>query len=384
MPQPESLHPVDSLTRSPSPLQYAADYRLPILEFVSKRLLIAASGTGGHIFPALAVAQQLPQWSIEWLGVPDRLETDLVPDQYPLHIIRVGGFQGPPGISTFKTAFNLIKGVWQTRKLLKQGNFDGVFTTGGYIAGPAILAARSLKLPVILHESNAMPGKVTRWFGPWCDRVAIGFPSAAQHLGDSKTQWTGTPVRAEFWQPTPLDLPIPEGVPVIVVIGGSQGAVSVNRMVREAAPTWFQAGAWVVHLTGNRDPEAHTLQHPQYISMPFYNNIAALFQRADLAISRSGAGTLTELAASQTPAILIPFPSAADDHQTHNARSFVDAGAARMYPQRDLDGPTLQALVLELLEDGDRRQRMTRNTSTAAVPDSADRLADLIQSTCDR
>ena len=349
---------------------------------MSKRLLIAASGTGGHIFPALAVAQHLSQWSIEWLGVPDRLESSLVPERYPLHTIGVTGFQGRPGLGTLKTALNLIKGVWQTRSLLKRGGFDGVFTTGGYIAGPAILAARSLKLPVILHESNAMPGKVTRWFGPWCDRVAIGFPSAAQHLGKTQTQWTGTPVRSEFWQRMPLDLRIPDDAPMIVVMGGSQGAVRVNQLVRDAAPAWFEAGAWVVHLTGDRDPDANALQHPQYIAMPFYRNIAALMQRADLAISRSGAGTLTELAAAETPAILIPYPTAADDHQTHNARSFVDAGAARMYPQRDLDGPTLQALVLELLEDRDRRQRMTRNAATAAVPDSVERLAELIETTC--
>ncbi|MEM6501806.1 MAG: undecaprenyldiphospho-muramoylpentapeptide beta-N-acetylglucosaminyltransferase [Cyanobacteria bacterium P01_C01_bin.89] len=355
---------------------------------MSKRLLIAASGTGGHIFPALAVAQHLSQphtpetstWSIEWLGVPDRLETELV-HSYPLHTIGVGGFQGRPGLRTIKTGLNLIKGIWQTRKILKQGNFDGVFTTGGYIAGPAILAARSLGLPVVLHESNAMPGKVTRWFGPWCDSVAIGFPSAAQHLTKSQTQWTGTPVRANFWQPDPLDLPIPDTVPLIVVVGGSQGAVRVNQLVRDAAPAWFDAGAWVVHLTGNRDSDANQLNHPQYIALPFYNNMAALLKRADLAISRAGAGTLTELAASHTPAILIPYPTAADDHQTYNARSFVDAGAARLYPQSDLDGPTLQGLVMELLNDGDRRLRMTRNAAAAAVPDSGDRLADLIETT---
>ncbi len=132
------------------------------------RLLIAASGTGGHLFPAIAVAQQLPDYKIEWLGVPDRLEQELVPTQYLLHTIAIEGFQQRFGLGTLRIIGRLANSLHEVRQLLKNGKFDGVFTTGGYIAGPAIIAARLLGLPVILHESNALPGKVTRWFGPWC------------------------------------------------------------------------------------------------------------------------------------------------------------------------------------------------------------------------
>ena len=340
------------------------------------RLLVAASGTGGHVFPALATVGELEGFAVEWLGVPDRLEAKLVPDRYPLHTISMGGFQG--GSSNLKSLLKLSGAFLACRKLLKRGKFQGVFTTGGYIAAPAILAARSLALPTILHESNALPGKVTRMLGGWCDRVAIGFAAAEKYLPRAKTTWVGTPVRPEFLQPTPLELPVPEGAPLVAIMGGSQGAVSVNQLVRQCAPAWFEAGAWVVHLTGSNDPDAGGLQHPQYISMPFYENVAGLLQRADLAVSRAGAGSLTELAASRAPAILIPYPYAADNHQIVNAAGFVAAGAALCYRQADLTVELLRDRVLELLRDGEKRDRMATAAASLAVPDSAKKLAEAI------
>ncbi len=346
------------------------------------RLLIAASGTGGHLFPAIALAENLSDYQIEWLGVPNRLETQLVPKQYPLNTISVEGFQQGFGLASLKVLGKLIGSVLQVRKILKQGNFQVVFTTGGYIAGPAVIAARSLGLPVILHESNALPGKVTRFFGPWCNAVAVGFEVASQYLSRAKTVYTGTPVRSQFLDETTaasLDLSIPEGVPLIVVFGGSQGAVAINKLVRQSANAWFDAGAWVVHLTGDKDPEAESLKHPQYISLPFYNNMAALLQRTSLAITRSGAGSLTEMAVCGTPAILIPYPFAAEDHQTYNAEVFTSVGAAIMFKQSDLTDEGLRSKVLELLQNSEELQKMGKAAKAIAVPDSADRLAQLVR-----
>lgn len=344
------------------------------------RLLIAASGTGGHLFPAIATAEHLSDFEIEWLGVPDRLERELVPSQYPLHTISVEGFQKPLGLGTLKILVKFARALVQVRHLLKKGKFRGVFTTGGYIAAPAIIAARSLGLPVILHESNALPGKVTRNFGPWCDAVGLGFEAAVPYLPRTNTVVVGTPVRSNFLQTSaPLSFFLPDDVPVIVVVGGSQGAVSVNKLVREAAPSWFAAGAWVVHLTGNNDPEVETLNHPQYIKMPFYNDMAALFQRANLAVSRSGAGTLTELAITHTPSILIPYPFAAEDHQTYNAKVFAEAGAAWMFPQKDLTAELLGSKVLYLLQSPEQLQQMAQANASVAIPNSAEQLGDLIR-----
>ena len=344
------------------------------------RLLIAASGTGGHLFPAIATAENLSDFEIEWLGVPDRLERELVPSQYPLHTISVEGFQQRLGLGTLKILVKFARSLVQVRHLLKKGKFRGVFTTGGYIAAPAIIAARSLGLPVILHESNALPGKVTRNFGPWCNAVGLGFEAAIPYLPRTNTVVVGTPVRPNFLQTSaPLSFSLPDEVPVIVVVGGSQGAVSVNKLVREAAPTWFEAGAWVVHLTGNNDPDVEVLNHPQYIKMPFYENMAALFQRATLAVSRAGAGTITELAITHTPSILIPYPFAAEDHQTYNAKVFAGAGAAWMFQQKDLTADLLASKVLYLLQSPEQLQKMAQATASVAITNSAEQLGDLIR-----
>ncbi|PZV14300.1 MAG: undecaprenyldiphospho-muramoylpentapeptide beta-N-acetylglucosaminyltransferase [Leptolyngbya sp.] len=350
----------------------------------SPRLLVAASGTGGHLFPAIATATALldAHYSIEWLGVPDRLETTLVPDHFPLHTVRMAGFQGRPGLGTVKTLGQFGRAIGQVRHLLKAGKFDGVFTTGGYIAAPAIIAARSLGLPAVLHESNALPGKVTRWLSPWCTTVALGFEAARAHLPKAQTVVVGTPVRDEFLTLAPPDLTdpaIPEGVPLIVVVGGSQGAVAVNQLVRAAAPAWVEAGAWIVHQTGSSDPDADSFAHAQYIHRPFFSSMAALMHRATLAIGRSGAGTLTELAISRTPSILIPYPYAAEDHQTVNAAVFAQANAAIMLPQGKTSSGQLQALALDLLAQPQRLAAMATAAGHLATADSATKLATLIQ-----
>ncbi|MDV3350915.1 undecaprenyldiphospho-muramoylpentapeptide beta-N-acetylglucosaminyltransferase [Leptolyngbyaceae cyanobacterium CCMR0082] len=348
------------------------------------KLLIAASGTGGHLFPAIATAEHLTG-PIEWLGVPDRLETELVPACYPLHTVRMGGVQGKLGLGTIKLFVQFAQATLATRRLLQRGNFKGVFTTGGYIAAPAIIAARSLGLPTVLHESNAMPGKVTRWLSRLCSIVAIGFKETRQYLPkQAQTVWVGTPVRSQFLTDSHAslqDFSIPDNVPLIVVIGGSQGAVAVNKLVRAAAPAWLEQGAWVIHQTGNNDPDTETLNHPQYIHRPFFKNVAALFKRSTLVISRAGAGTLTELAMTHTPSVLIPYPFAADDHQAYNANAFGTVGASKVYRQSDLDGDTLQKWVLALLENPAELDCMRVAAAALAVSDSAEQVASLLQKT---
>lgn len=344
-----------------------------------KKLLIAASGTGGHLFPAIAVAEQLPEYQIEWLGVPDRLEQELVPSKYLLHTIPVGGFQSKFSLNSLKILAGLVTAIFQVRKLLRAGKFVGLFTTGGYIAAPAILAAKSLGLPVVLHESNAIPGKVTRWCSRFCDTVALGFGAAVKYLPEGKTTIVGTPVRSTFRSPQPLSLPIPEGVLLIVVMGGSQGAIAINKLVRQCAPTWLAAGAWIVHLTGDADPDATSFQHPHYLQLPFFDQMAALLQRANLAISRAGSGSLTELAVTGTPALLIPYPYAAEDHQSCNAKVFAQVGAALVCRQADLTPPFLENQIMELIASPEKLMAMTKSMQRIAIVDSAERLAIILK-----
>ena len=314
------------------------------------RLLIAASGTGGHLFPALAVAQALPpDWTIHWLGVPDRLEQQLVPAAYPLHTVNAGGLQGR-GLQKLLNLLRLLAATWSVRRLIRRERIRLVFSSGGYIAAPAILAARWCGIPVVLHESNGVPGKVTRLLGRLCTRVAVGLPQAAERLPRCQPRVTGTPVRQAFLQAAPLPNWVPTGTgPLLLVMGGSQGAVGLNRMVRPLLPRLLACGCRVVHLSGSNDPDSGQLQHPAHVERPFSEEMPGLLQHADLVISRAGAGSLSELAVCGSPAILVPFPQAADRHQDANAGAAAAVGAALIVWQHPPEHPALAQAIWRLL-----------------------------------
>ena len=350
-------------------------------------LLIAASGTGGHLFPALAVAEALPpDWRVLWLGVPDRLERELVPERYPLHTVRAGGLQGR-GLRKLGNLLQLIQATLPTRRLIRREGVTAVFSSGGYIAAPAILAARWGGVPVVLHESNAIPGKVTRLLGRFCTRVAVGLPQAAERLPGCRPLVTGTPVRGAFLQPAPLPAWVPRGDgPLVLVMGGSQGALRLNRMVRPLIPKLAAAGCRVVHLTGSNDPEAGGFDLPGVVERPFSDEMPGLLQHADLAISRAGAGSLSELAVSGTPTILVPFPQAADRHQDANAAAAAAVGAAVIVWQHEPGEPPLEQAVWRLLgphlrgtaSAADPLVELREGMQRLAVRDADHRLAELM------
>ncbi|MEY4352316.1 MAG: hypothetical protein RLZZ609_557 [Cyanobacteriota bacterium] len=350
-------------------------------------LLIAASGTGGHLFPALAVAEALPSdWQVHWLGVPDRLEQQLVPGGYPLHTVRAGGLQGR-GLRKLRNLLQLLGATLPTRRLILRQGVDVVFSTGGYIAAPAILAARWSGVPVVLHESNAIPGKVTRLLGRLCTRVALGLPEAAERLPHCHPLVTGTPVRQAFLEPAPLPEWVPRGEgPLLLVMGGSQGALRLNRMVRPLIPRLLAAGCRVVHLTGNQDPEAGQFRLKGVVERPFSDELPGLLQHVDLAISRAGAGSLSELAVSGTPTILVPFPQAADRHQEANAAAAAALGAAVIVWQHEPGESPLEQAVWRLLgprlrggsSSDDPLLTLRAGMETLAVRDADRRLAELL------
>ena len=316
------------------------------------RILIAASGTGGHLFPALSVAEALPaSWEIIWLGVPDRLETEILPKKYHLVTVIAGGLQAK-GLRKLFQLFQLLFAAVKVRQLHREKSINVVFTTGGYIAAPAILGAVWCGLPVVLHESNALPGKVTRLMGRFCNLIALGFPAAANRISGCRTVVTGTPVRKSFLEQQPLPdwVPIGKG-PLLVVMGGSQGALGLNLMVREVLPDLLQEGCRVVHLTGQNDPDAETIRHRNFVAKPFSDEIPALLQNSDLVISRAGAGALSELAICNTPAILVPYPLATDQHQEFNAACAAQLGAAVIVSQHKPGENALRQTLLRLLKN---------------------------------
>ena len=349
------------------------------------RLLIAASGTGGHLFPAIAVAEALPDsWQVRWLGVPDRLETQLVPESIPLTTVRAGGLQGR-GLNKLIQLIRLIGAIGTVRRLIRRERIEVVFTTGGYIAAPAIVAARWCGVPAVLHEANAIPGRVTRLMGRFCRAVAVGLPVASDRIPGHRPLLTGMPVRTAFLESQPLPdwVPISDG-PLLVVIGGSQGAVGLNRMVRAVVPELLEQGCRIVHLTGRNDPEVGQLQHPNLVELPFSDEIPGLLQHADLTVSRAGAGSLSELAICRTPSILVPFPQAADGHQEANAACAARTGGAVIVHQHAPEATALRDIILRLLgTDTELLQEMRTGMEKLAVQDADQRLVDLLSSLVD-
>ena len=352
------------------------------------RLLIAASGTGGHLFPALAVAECLDDsWQVRWLGVPDRLETELVPDRFGLITVKAGGLQGR-GLSKLVQLLRLVAAGWRVKRLLQRERIELVFTTGGYIAAPAILAARLNGIPAVLHEANAIPGRVTRLLARFCSAVAVGLPVASERIPGCTPQFTGMPVRSAFLEAQTLTAWVPSGDgPLLVVIGGSQGAVGLNRMVRAVLPELLEQGCRVVHLTGRNDPEVGQLNHPLLAERPFSDEIPGLLQHADLAISRAGAGSLSELAVCGTPTILVPFPQAADRHQEANAACAAALGGAVIVHQHNPEESVLHNTIERLMghrlgqaqADPSLLPAMRRGMAQLAVRDADQRLRELLQ-----
>jgi UDP-N-acetylglucosamine--N-acetylmuramyl-(pentapeptide) pyrophosphoryl-undecaprenol N-acetylglucosamine transferase len=348
------------------------------------RLLIAASGTGGHIYPALSFADSLSNsWEIEWLGVPNRLEIEIVPQKYNLIKLKVGGLQG----NIFRKMFDLFKllfaSIWVSF-LLRQKKINVVFTTGGYISAPTILGAKLTGIPILLHESNAIPGKVTRLLGRFCDHVALGIPSASEYLQGCRTSFTGTPVRSEFFsdQSLPAWVPLGDGL-LIVVMGGSQGAIKINEMVRNILPWLLEKGCRIIHLTGKNDGFYQTLDnaetHVNLVVREFSNDISALLLNADLAISRAGSGAICELMVTKTPSILIPLPASADQHQELNAAYMARYGGAVIVNQHDPEKDILKNTISNLIDSNSIRE-MKSNMNNYDSFNSVDKIFEVINS----
>jgi len=244
----------------------------------------------------------------------------------------------------------------------------------------------------VLHESNAIPGRVTRLLGRFCTAVAVGLPAAASRIPGSRPILTGTPVRAAFLEPQALPDWVPQGDgPLLVVMGGSQGAVGLNRMVRAVLPELLAQGCRVVHLTGGNDPEVGTLNHDRLVERRFCDEIPALLQHADLAVSRAGAGSLSELAVCGTPSVLVPFPQAADGHQDANAACAAEFAGAVIVHQHAPEHPTLANTLKRLLgtrlglpnSDSSLLPRMRQGMEQLAERDADAQLVTLLQSLVD-
>jgi len=300
-------------------------------------LLVAASGTGGHIFPALAISKNLEEyWNIHWLGVRQRFDANFVPQKYDLSTLNIK----TPKKNLFIVFqyLDILMSTFHIIRILKAKKINLVFTTGGYISAPTIIAAKILRIPVIMHESNLIPGMVTKYFGFLCNYVFTGFQETNSYLKYCKTIFTGTPLREQFYKNNLLPEWVPKGEgPLLVFMGGSQGAKAINEILYESLEFLVRENFRIVHIIGENNNKVFNIQSSKnYVQIKFTHEIAALIQNCDLVISRSGSGTINELIQSKKPSILIPYPYSKNNHQDKNAMILAKIGGSLLINQNKI------------------------------------------------
>ncbi len=349
------------------------------------RILIMAGGTGGHVFPALALARLLSAQHCEvvWLGTRAGIEARLVPaEPLPIEWINIGGLRGKGALTLLAAPFRLARALWQCLRVMRRHRPDVVVGLGGFVTGPGGLAAWLLGRPLVIHEQNAVAGFTNRCLARLARRVLTAFPGAFS-AGIDVTE-TGNPVRREFFASgTPTErFADRQGALRLLVVGGSQGAAKLNEVVPQAVALVRKALPVIVrHQTGARGldavRDAYARADVTANATAFIDDIAREYAEADLVICRAGALTISELAAVGVAAILVPFPAAVDDHQTRNAGFLVGAGAAVLLPERRLAATTLAELLRELCADRAQLCQMAQKARALARPHATQQLAEI-------
>ncbi len=347
------------------------------------RILIAGGGTGGHIIPALAIADELKARhgaELLFVGTARGLESRLIPQAgYPLDLIRVGQLNHVSFTTRLRTLVDLPLGLLQCVRLLHQFRPAVVIGVGGYASGPVMGAAILLRIPTLAFEPNAVPGLANRMVGAWVRAAAVNFEPAARYFHGARI--TGIPVRADFFHLAPRPAGAP---PHLLVFGGSQGARVLNSVMPKIAASLLAhvPGLTILHQAGARHADATRAAYQASAAPPdrwqvaaFLDDMPFRFAAADLVLCRSGASTVAELAAAGKPAVLVPFPQAADDHQRRNAEVMVQAGAARVLLEPDLTPEQLQGTLVDMLGDPERLRSMAENARSLAHPDAAQKIA---------
>jgi UDP-N-acetylglucosamine--N-acetylmuramyl-(pentapeptide) pyrophosphoryl-undecaprenol N-acetylglucosamine transferase len=361
------------------------------------RILIMAAGTGGHVFPGLALARELIQrgHSLSWLGTPNGMENRLVPSTgIELDAITIKGLRGNGLLRWLAAPLSLARALWQAAAVLRRRRPDLVIGMGGFVSGPGGLMARLLGIPLVIHEQNAVPGLANRLLARIAKRVLQAFPdsfaarSAFGSLSGAKLHTVGNPVRREIAQ---LAAPeqrygLRQGPARLLIIGGSLGAKALNEQAPLAlaglalSPT---SPLEVRHQTGRGLAEATAAAYrglgiAAQVS-EFIEDMAEAYAWCDLILCRAGALTVSELAAAGVPAILVPYPHAVDDHQTRNAAYLADAGAARLLPQEQMTPASLSLLLNELLSNRALLLQMAQQARARAMTDATERVADICE-----
>jgi UDP-N-acetylglucosamine--N-acetylmuramyl-(pentapeptide) pyrophosphoryl-undecaprenol N-acetylglucosamine transferase len=350
------------------------------------RCLIAGGGTGGHLFPGIAIARELEkrfeEKEILFVVGHRRIESDLlVRYGYRVTSIDVEGLKGRGWKKGFSVMVKLPKSIFQSASIIKKFSPSLVLGVGGYSAGPVCLTARFMGIPTAIHEQNSYPGLTNRLLSRCVGRIFISFEESRAHFKVNSVFLTGNPVRDELFSHARME---PEGRKTftILVVGGSQGATAINKSFAETLEYLNARGRnpAVIHQTGEADYERVVNDYRdrglRAKLLPFIQDMAAAYNRADLVVSRAGATTIFELAALGKPSILIPYPYASNQHQVINASTLVGAGGAEMILQSDLNAETLAQVLIKYMDDPSALKKMSTHTKKMAHPNAAKVIVD--------
>ena len=358
-------------------------------------MVIACGGTGGHLFPGLAVAEEWTARGGEVLLLVSEKKIDQEArrkyTQYRFETIPAIGKPATFSPKMFPFLWKLWRTMGRCGGLVRDFKADGVLGMGGFTSLPPCWAAKRAGVPAFVHDSNALPGKANRLTSRFCSKVFIGVDPARRFFPEREVVLTGTPVRAEMRAlPNRKDAAAMFGLdpsrPTLLVTGGSQGARRLNSLVAEAFDQ-FPPGTQVLHVAGPIDQarvEEEARGRDGYRVIGFCDDMPSAYAVADAVISRSGASSMTELSFLGLPSILVPFPYAADDHQTRNGEVFAEKDAAFLEPEADLSAEKLAGRVTALMSDLQTRERMAQAARSLAVPDAAARVCDAIEATLSR
>lgn len=350
------------------------------------KILIAAGGTGGHIYPGIAVAKEIlrrnENSTVKFVGTKRGLETKLVPQNgFELLTIDSAGLKNVGFIGKLKGLFVLPKSFLEARSLIKSFKPDVVVGAGGYVSGPVLLTASLMRVPTLVMDSNALPGFTNRRLAPFVTKAALTFEEALKFF-PKKGIVTGNPVRKEFFE---IEAKQRGAKTNVLIFGGSQGARAINNAMADALEKLPADKLQITHQTGEFDfekiKEIYSRSRFENADVrPYITNMVEEFAKADLVICRAGATTCAELAAAGKASIMIPLPTAADDHQRKNAEALQTAGAARMILQRDLTADSLASEILDFVNSPEKISQMETAAKSLARADAAKVTVDLIES----
>ncbi|WP_409294461.1 undecaprenyldiphospho-muramoylpentapeptide beta-N-acetylglucosaminyltransferase [Peribacillus sp. SCS-26] len=358
------------------------------------KIAVSGGGTGGHIYPALALIREIkkkdPKAEFLYIGTENGLEGSIVPREgIPFESIRITGFKRKLSFENVKTIMRFLKGVRDSRKMLKQFKPDIVIGTGGYVCGPVVYAAAKLKIPAVVHEQNSLPGLTNKFLSRYVDKVAICFEDARAFFPAEKVEMTGNPRASEVvdykGKQGIAELGLSPDKKTVLVFGGSRGAKPINSAIVKILAELREKPYQILYITGEVHYES-TLKEiklhadPENVVIkPFLHNMPEILAGIDLAVTRAGATTLAELTALGIPSILIPSPYVTDNHQEKNARALSDHGAAELILEKDLSGASLLKAMDSIMLDPAKTMDMKVAARKIGIPDAAGRLYSLME-----